>query len=171
MITETKTDTNLDKYLSSDELSLFHKQGEHYDLLSALSHEYNNTKIYDIGTYKGLSAVALSSNENNLVISYDIGYYVTVKQPNNVEFRIGTFYHDKEMLSSPLIMFDIDPHDGIQERNFVDNLINVGYKGTVVFDDIHLNDGMKKFWSSVTQEKHDYTQLGHWSGTGIVIFK
>ena len=60
---------------------------------------------------------------------------------------------------------------GKQERVFVDNLMSVGYKGTVLFDDIHLNEGMKQFWSSVTQEKHDYTSYGHWSGTGVVTFK
>jgi hypothetical protein len=165
-----KPDIGLDKYVKTH-TDIFHKKGEHYDLLSTISHNYSGIKIYDIGTYRGLSAVALSSNTNNLVVSYDIGYYIEVDRPNNVEFRIGNFYTDKEMLSSPLIMFDIDPHDGKQERVFVDNLINVGYKGTVIFDDIHLNEGMKNFWSSITQEKHDYTHLGHWSGTGIVIFK
>lgn len=164
-------DYTLDKYLNQEEVELFHKKGEHYDLLSTWSHQFNKVKIYDIGTYKGLSAVALSSNQDNLIVSYDIGYYVTVNQPNNVEFRIGSFYHDKEMLNSPLIMFDIDPHDGLQEKLFVQNLTNIGYKGTVIFDDIHLNDEMKDFWNSITQEKHDYTSIGHWSGTGIVIFK
>ena len=164
-------DYTLDKYFGPERAVGFHTKGEHYDLLSTLSKQYNGVRLYDIGTYQGFSAVALSSNKNNLIISYDIGYYVTIDRPNNVEFRVGNFYHDKDMLSSPLIMFDIDPHDGIQERAFVDNLINVGYKGTVVFDDIHLNDGMKKFWNSITQEKHDYTQYGHWSGTGIVLFK
>jgi hypothetical protein len=167
---DVKPDIGLDKYVKTH-TNIFHKKGEHYDLLSTISHNYSGVKIYDIGTYRGLSAVALSSNVNNLVISYDIGYYVEVDRPDNVEFRIGNFYTDKEMLSSPLIVFDIDPHDGKQERVFVDNLISVGYKGKVLFDDIHLNEGMKQFWSSITQEKQDYTQYGHWSGTGVVIFK
>jgi hypothetical protein len=171
-ITQLISDTNLDQYLETKEdKTFFHSKGEHYDLLSTISQQYNNIRIYDIGTYKGQSALALSSNQTNLVISYDIRYFVHVKQPSNMEVRIGNFYHDSEMLKSPLIMFDIDPHNGNDERQFVDNLISQNYKGTVVFDDIHLNDGMKKFWSSITQEKHDYTHLGHWSGTGVVIFK
>ncbi len=170
MITTVTPDNSLDVYLKSH-LELFHNKGEHYDLLSTLSKNYNNVKIYDIGSYRGLSAVALSSNPTNLVISYDIGYYVEVERPENVEFRIGNFYTDVDMLSSPLIVFDIDPHNGQDERTFVDNLIRVGYKGTVIFDDIHLNDGMKQFWESVTQEKVDLTNIGHWSGTGMVIFK
>lgn len=170
MITNITPDNSLDAYLNSHK-EIFHKKGEHYDLLSTLSHEYSGHKIYDIGTYRGLSAVALSSNPRNLVISYDIGYYVEVDRPKNVEFRIGNFYNDNEMLSSPLIVFDIEPHNGSDERNFVDNLVSVGYKGSVVFDDIHLNEGMEQFWNSITQEKNDLTYLGHWSGTGIVHFK
>lgn len=170
MITKLTPDSSLDKYLKQH-TEIFHKEGEHYDLLSTISHEYSGVKIYDIGTYRGLSAIALSSNPRNLVISYDIGYFVETLRPDNVEFRVGNFYHDSEMLNSPLIMFDIEPHDGLLERNFVDSLINQSYKGTVLFDDIHLNDGMKQFWTSVTQEKHDLTHVGHWSGTGIVVFK
>jgi len=171
-ITTLQPDYNLQQFLhTKEDVEFFYRNNEHYNLLTTLSNLYNNVRLYDIGTYKGTSAIALSSNPKNFVVSYDIVYCNEVKQPENVEFRIGNFYTDREMLNSPLIMFDIDPHNGRDERNFVDNLIRMGYKGTVVFDDIHLNDGMKQFWNSITQEKHDYTHLGHWSGTGIVIFK
>ena len=164
-------DFSRNPYLKEEHKQLFFDNREHYGLLSTLSKDYNGVKIYDIGTYKGLSALALSSNEKNLIISYDIEYHVEIHRPDNVEFRIGNFYRDYEMLKSPLIMFDIDPHNGLDETNFVDNLIRIGYKGTVIFDDIHLNEGMQKFWDSITQEKFDLTSVGHWSGTGKVIFK
>jgi hypothetical protein len=164
-------DTSLASYIKdNNDKDLFYAEKEHYTLLSMVSKEYNNTILYDIGSYKGLSAIALSSNQNNLVISYDIEYLLKVTRPKNVEFRIGDFYNDKQLLSSPLIMFDIDPHDGLQEKKFVSYLTSNNYKGTVIFDDIHLNDGMKDFWSSITQQKQDYTNLGHWSGTGVVHF-
>jgi hypothetical protein len=164
-------DTSLASYIKDKgDNDLFYAEKEHYTLLSMVSKEYNNTILYDIGSYKGLSAIALSSNQNNLIISYDIEYLLKVDRPKNVEFRIGDFYNDKQLLRSPLIMFDIDPHDGLQEKKFVGYLSSNNYKGTVIFDDIHLNDGMKDFWSSVTQQKQDYTDLGHWSGTGVVHF-
>lgn len=147
------------------------KEGkEHYSLLSKISNEYHNTILYDIGTYLGLSALALSSNQSNKIVSYDIGYFVEIERPENVEFRIGNFYTDHGLLKSPLIMFDIDPHNGKDEREFVDYLEKNNYKGIVIFDDIHLNVGMKQFWNSIIQEKHDYTYMGHWSGTGVVVF-
>lgn len=30
---------------------------------------------------------------------------------------------------------------------------------------------MKKFWNSITEEKYDITNVGAWSGTGLVYFK
>jgi hypothetical protein len=164
-------DTSLSSYIKdSNDKDLFYAEKEHYTLLSTVSKEYNNTILYDIGSYKGLSAIALSSNQTNLVISYDIEYLIVVDRPNNVEFRIGNFYNDKELLRSPLIMFDIDPHDGLQEKEFVRYLTSNNYKGAVIFDDIHLKDGMKNFWRYVTQQKQDYTNLGNLSGTGVLHF-
>jgi hypothetical protein len=40
-----------------------------------------------------------------------------------------------------------------------------------MLDDIHLNDDMKLFWNNITEEKYDLTSIGHWSGTGLVVFK
>ena len=159
-------------FLKKDTLiESFYNDKEHYKLLSTVSKEYNNVRLYDIGTYQGLSALALSSNNTNLVISYDIQNYVEIERPENVELRLGNFYNDKELLNSPLIMFDIAPHNGSDERKFVDYLVQNNYKGTVIFDDIYLGDDMKSFWNSITQEKQDYTSVGHWSGTGVVHFK
>jgi len=148
---------------------LFYAKQEHYLLLSNLSVGYHNQTLYDIGTYRGLSALALSYNKTNKVVSYDIGYFVTINRPENVEFRIGNFFTDREILKSPLIMFDVDPHDGKVERQFVDWLVENSYKGRIIFDDIHLNNEMESFWNSLTQEKIDCTQYGHWSGTGMLI--
>lgn len=165
-------DRNLDRYFRSPkEVSDFHNKGEHYNLLSSISHRFNKVKLYDIGTYKGNSAVALSSNPANLVISYDIGYYVDVDRPVNVEFRIGNFYYDVDVIKSPFILFDIDPHNGADELEFYEKLLQAGYKGIVLFDDIHLNSEMKYFWNSIKNKKFDLTNIGHWSGTGAVLFE
>ena len=37
---------------------------EHYKLMSYISYKYNNSLLLDIGTYRGLSALSLSSNPN-----------------------------------------------------------------------------------------------------------
>jgi hypothetical protein len=144
---------------------------EHYKLLAYFASLYDNTTFYDLGSYKGNSAIALAENLNNQVISYDIGYFLEyARQPINVEFRIGDFYRDKGLLDSPLIMVDVDPHDGKQESLFFNYLETNKYKGMVILDDIHLNKGMEDFWRSVSQRKVDATKYGHYSGTGLVFF-
>jgi hypothetical protein len=44
------------------------------------------------------------------------------------------------------------------------------YKGYVFCDDIHLNHNMENWWQSVKIEKYDITDIGHFSGTGLINF-
>ncbi len=145
---------------------------EHYRLLAHLSYKFNNQTLYDIGSYRGLSAIALAANQENKVISYDIDDFLRVEKMNNVEYKIGNCYEDPGLLSSPLIMLDVDPHEGTFEQSFVEYLLKQEYKGVVVLDDIHLNPAMIQFWNWISGvEKHDITEYGHHSGTGLVIFQ
>ncbi len=145
---------------------------EHYILLSALSNYFNFYKILDIGTYKGLSALALSYNKTNKVITYDIEDCYQVDFPSNVEYRLcknpENIFDIPDLYETKMILLDIDPHDGIQEQRFYEYLMDSRYDGILVLDDIHLNDGMKKFWNNIEHEKFDLTEIGHWSGTGLV---
>jgi hypothetical protein len=44
------------------------------------------------------------------------------------------------------------------------------FKGRLFLDDIHLNPAMKCFWNSISETKADITDIGHWSGSGLVDF-
>ncbi len=156
-----------------EDKELFMKKDEHYRLLACLAMmvPVNLKPIYDIGTYKGLSALALAcAISSRLVISYDIKYTVKIDRVDKIEFRIGDFNNDMDLRLSNLIMFDIDPHDGIQEREFVEEMKYSPFKGLVLFDDIHLNPEMEKFWNDISLPKYDLTHIGHWSGSGLVDF-
>lgn len=62
---------------------------QHYRLLAWLSTQYNGANIFDIGTWHGSSAVALSYSSNNVVYSYDIAAQRSnTKTPFNVAFQI-----------------------------------------------------------------------------------
>lgn len=144
---------------------------EHYQLLAWVSRSLSGSTLFDIGTFRGLSALALSANPANRVVSYDIENFLDLKDPpSNIEFKIGDFFKDTEILACPFIMFDVDPHNGEIERKTVAWLEANQYRGIVLFDDIHLNDHMRSLWNSIQQEKHDLTAHGHWSGTGAVFF-
>ncbi len=148
---------------------------EHYKILAYYSMQFNDSVLLDIGTYKGCSALALSYNPKNLVKSFDIrsGLRNISDHPDNVEFIIDNILnkeYENLILSSKFIMLDTD-HLGEFEREFYNHLKSINYKGLLLIDDIKLNDPMISFWESITDEKYDISNIGHHSGTGLVILK
>lgn len=145
----------------------------YYRLLALLSTQFNDQVLFDVGTFEGNSALTLSYG-NNKVVSYDVGDYRNLKSsPPNIEFVIGDFRNDERLMSSPLIYIDVSPHDGIQEKEFHEFFVKSGYKGIIVWDDIHFGQGMKNWWDNINDQnvlKLDVTSVGHHSGTGITIY-
>ncbi|MGC4044729.1 MAG: hypothetical protein QM758_13130 [Armatimonas sp.] len=144
---------------------------EHYRLLAHLSMLYSHRLILDVGTFHGASAVALSTNPLVKVLSYDIQNHRTrtISRPN-IEFRLRNVLDDPGCLAqASLILLDTF-HDGGFERQFIRKLLEVGFRGTLLLDDIHLNEAMEAFWKELTLPKADLTRIGHWSGTGIAYF-
>lgn len=149
-------------------------QREHYKLLTYIGKQFNNVTIIDAGTYKGFSCLSLAQNKTNNVITYDINdnnisFFNDYK---NIKSKILDINEesDKIINSAKLIFLDIDPHDGVQEKVFIERLKKIKFNGIVICDDINLNEGMKNWWNSVEFEKYDLTDIGHHSGTGLINF-
>jgi hypothetical protein len=153
---------------------------EHYHLLKELSTQINGKEIFDIGTWKGASALALSFNQTNTVHSFDLVHSHILPKISNIVYHLAnivTNTPDRELwkeriLASPLIFLDIDPHEGKDEYVFYEWLRDNNYKGVLICDDIHHFEAMRNnFWSKIPNEfKTDLTSQGHWSGTGKVQF-
>ena len=149
---------------------------EHYRFLVYLVSLFSNQIITDIGTHKGGSAVALASNPNNQVYSFDIENQITVDLsdiPNIhlLEANVAEYpKYNPLILSSSIIFLDTSPHEGVFETSFYNILSNNNYKGILCLDDIHLGAGMESFWNNIKHRKYDITSYGHFSGTGIVVF-
>jgi len=148
---------------------------EHYRLLAYITEMFNNIKILDIGTRYGESAICLSRNKSNKIITYDISNQCVNMTPelfkiNNIEFRHKDFRDDSEVKDASIIFLDVDPHDGYKEKEMYEFIKANNFKGILIVDDIILNEGMKQFWASIEKRKEDITSLGHWSGTGVVYF-
>jgi hypothetical protein len=143
---------------------------EHYRLLMYISSLYSNKILFDIGTNKCMSALALSYNKNNKIKTYDI-IKLLPKNPEraNIEYFIGDSTKDQDIKNTPFIFLDV-AHDGIYENILYKFLQSIEWDGLLMLDDIHLNLEMKQFWDSIEYKKHDITKVGHWSGTGIVEF-
>ena len=145
------------------------KCDQHYPLLSYLSTKYNDTTLIEIGTFRGLGALALSYNLCNTVVSYDIENFREWDDfPKNIEFRIKDFLEDADsVLSSPLIFFDAGTYapntekDGCLENITYNFLKDNKYQGVLILDDIYISSETKSFWDSITTKKHDLTPVGH----------
>jgi len=154
---------------------------EHYKLLAFFSTLFNNSNIIEIGTHLGHSALALSYNKTNTVYTFDIVDKVrpNIKNIENIKFCIddlfdkNTFDKWKDIiLSCPFIFLDCDPHNGTMEMSLLDFIKDIDYKGFVICDDIwYFKEMRDNFWYKIEdQYRYDLTDIGHWSGTGIVTF-
>ena len=145
-----------------------------YRLYAWLSTQFDKSIILDVGTRTGGSALALSYNENNQVISYDLQEQGASQiKKNNIEFKIQDFREDDSLNWDhvSIIMLDVDPHDGVQEEEMMEFLEDKGWKGILLLDDIGPQwPEVEDLWNRITYPKINVTEVGHLSGTGLVNF-
>ena len=145
---------------------------EPYQLLAYMSQQYTDSIILDIGSFYGNSALALSHNDNNKVISYDIiDHGQTGIKKDNIEWKVIDFRNDDSIDYSKVvaISLDVDPHDGVKEPEMINFLKEKGWSGPIILDDINLSSNMKEFWESLEDYKLDITSYGHMTGTGLLM--
>jgi protein-disulfide isomerase len=155
---------------------------QEYRLYSYLSTFFNNIVILDIGTLDGRSAVALSHNTSNQVISYDILKYINdnnhvIYGKKNIKLNIKNVFDDLNedfIKNVKIVMIDIDHYETI-ETLILNKLKELKFSGLVILDDITkhpepiVNECMNRLWNSIQDKKYDFTTYGHWSGTGVVV--
>jgi len=150
-----------------------------FRLYAYLSEKVNDCIILEIGTRHGGSTTAFSANPKNIVISYDIVPWETHEKliKSNIDLRIGNFMEDEtiDYNNVDIIMIDVDPHDGIQEPPMVEFLKEKKWSGILIVDDISTvldnpYPEMRSMWLDFPYEKYDVSDIGHYSGTGIVNF-
>lgn len=179
-LTKLPNNINFDSYRHYDLLegtSYFYlNEGEeHYQLLAYLSSKFDNKLFFDIGTYRGSSALALGYNKSNTIISYDIIDEKKSKflDEKNIEFIIGDSIKDNRLLKADLILLDT-AHDGVYESRFLKFIKDNNYKGIVIMDDVNHYPILKKLAEELQQrnvvELIDLTRIGHFSGTLALLF-
>jgi hypothetical protein len=152
---------------------------EHYKLLAHLTTLFKGRDIFDIGTHRGASALALSYNSENTVYSFDISQKYRLPTLQNVNYVIDDLWNSEcrsrwetRLLGSAFIFLDIDPHEGTREFEFYQWLKAKNYRGFLILDDVlHFTDMRNNLWHKIPlNERTDVTHMGHFSGTGIVQF-
>lgn len=160
--------------------------GEHYRLLAALVQELRPRNVLEIGTFTGLSALAMLSylpRDAQLttvdIISWD-KICGTFLRPT--DFATGNFRQivcdlrdpancrvHTQLLQSADIIFIDGPKDGVFEPRLLENLSLIGLpRGPLlIFDDIRIWN-MLATWRRIRYPKLDVTSIGHHTGTGLV---
>lgn len=169
-----KTNLNEIRSFSVAMENQFDEGPQPYKLYAYLSEWFNDTIILDIGTEWGNSALAFSYNTCNTVLSYDI----EDKNANrisreNTVFKIMNFMEDHTIPwdNISIIMIDVDPHDAIQEPPMIDFLYEKQWSGILLLDDVGMFPKMNEWFNTIDEEKWILdTEIGHYSGTGLVNF-
>jgi predicted O-methyltransferase YrrM len=157
--------------------------GEHYRLLQSVVHSCKVTRVVEVGTFTGMSAVQLFT-AGARVDTFDILPWQSF--PNSVltkdDFDRGhvrqhlgnlaeeDFFRDNLSIIQQADMIFIDgPKDGIFEEILLKKVLSTKLKRGcfLLLDDIYF-DSMVPLWENIVQPHFDLSVIGHASGTGLV---
>lgn len=160
--------------------------GEHYRLLAAMVAELDASRIVEIGTFQGLSALAMLSSlkAGGSLVTFDVVPWRDVRPVllRDGDFEDGRLRQEIADLSDFTVMkrhadvlqaaefFFIDAaKDGVMERKFLENFRRLGLpkKPILMFDDTKTWK-MIRIWHDIQEPKLDVTSFGHWAGSGLV---
>lgn len=163
--------------------------GEHYKLLAAFVKILQPKLIIEIGTATGASALALKKflPKKGKIVTYDVipwnqypGSGLAKDDfDQHLEQRIVDLSNpvlaetQRDDLAKADIVFVDAAKDGLMEHFFCAFFESVKFAAPCplfVFDDIRM-PVMLELWRSIKHPKLDFTSLGHWSGTGLVLWK
>lgn len=161
--------------------------GEHYRLLAALVRVATPTNVLEIGTFTGLSSLAMLATlpPGGHVTTFDLKSWKEIPSSalldedmanGRLDQRLGdlsldaVFSAHMHLITEADMIFIDGPKDDRFEGVFIDRLITTPRSRTaiVVLDDIRF-PCMVGLWRAITLPKLDLTSFGHWSGTGIFV--
>jgi hypothetical protein len=170
--------------IATETINDFHaKPGkEHFRLLAYLASLFRDSTIINIHTNGGYEALALSYESTNTVLSFgptDRITNTTIRTRENIQFHTDNILDPiirekwrESFLKSAFVFVDIEPHDGEIEYGLYRYLSDIGYTGFVIYDDIWYFKSMRNnLWYKIPEsQRYDLTEVGHWSGCGVVSF-
>ena len=160
--------------------------GEHYRLLAALVKLLQPKRVLEIGTFRGMSALALKKflPVAGKITTFDIVPWESVSdtflrpedfEDDRLQQQIGdlsdaaAFELHRSLIQETELLFVDGPKDGVFERKLLRQLETVDFHQPLllVMDDIRFWN-MLATWHEIERPKLDLTSFGHWSGTGLV---
>jgi predicted O-methyltransferase YrrM len=158
----------------------FNEDPSYFKLLTAISKLYPDAQFLELGTFTGSSAVAyLYGGTKKPVYTYDIAdshrFVHEGLQDRIILKKEDCIKADFSSLGKIDVIFLDISHNGDDEAAALRNMEAQGMlnDAMIIFDDILLNDNMKRLWAGVSgnegQSKFDLTAHGHASGTGVLL--
>jgi len=163
--------------------------GEHYKLLAGIVRVLQPKLVLEIGTATGLSALSLAKElpSDGKLVTFDLvgwrdypGCVLTDSDFDDARLtqRLddlsdpAAFSRLRDLVERAELIFVDAAKDGAQEQRFLDHFATCQFVKTpfIVFDDIRLWN-MLRIWRLVTRPKLDLTSFGHWSGTGVILWR
>jgi predicted O-methyltransferase YrrM len=160
--------------------------GEHYRLLAALVKLLQPKRVLEVGTFRGLSALALKRflPSAGKIVTFDVipwdSFPDSCLRPDDfaddrLRQQIGdlsdaaVFKLHRTLIQETELLFVDGPKDGVFERKLLQHLETVDFHKPllVVMDDIRFWN-MLAIWQDTARPKLDLTSFGHWSGTGLI---
>jgi predicted O-methyltransferase YrrM len=160
--------------------------GEHYKLLAGLVGALNARRVVEIGTFTGMSALALveALPPDGQLTTFDVKPWREIPDTwlTEADFATGRLAQEvadiaapggieryRELFDAADFIFVDGPKDGVTEPKFLSALARLALplNPVVMFDDIRVLN-MVAIWRSLARPKLDLTSFGHWSGTGLV---
>jgi predicted O-methyltransferase YrrM len=160
--------------------------GEHYRLLAAMLEETRPTTIVEIGTFTGLSVLAMLPvlRPDARLVTFDVFPWNQIpgsllRSEDFVPGRVEQVVADlgdldvarrhADLLRSADVIFMDAAKDGTLESRFLENFEAIGLKSgaLLVLDDIRVWN-MLAIWRRIARSKLDFTSFGHFSGTGLI---
>lgn len=155
-----------------------------FRIYSYLSTFYDRTIIVNIGTSKGCSALALSHNESNTIITYDTTDLIKnqnhkIFTKSNIKYKADykNDLGDKDFISKIRIVAIDTTRSDIDAKHIIDQLYDNDFAGIILLHDIvnSLNNvkhrtAIRDLWNNLTYNKCDLTEFSHcWPGIGMIL--
>ena len=160
--------------------------GQHYRFPAGLVAELQPRLIVEIGTFTGLSSLAMRSQlpAGGRIVTFDLVPWDQIQttaltpadfQDGGMEQRITNLMEwpgieeNRSLLENADFIFIDAAKDGSGERILLEHFRKLNFKNKPIlaFDDIRLWK-MLQIWDEIPEPKMDVSSFAHWTGTGLV---
>lgn len=163
------------KSITSVPVELISSPHDYYSFLWAAIKYLKPKNVVELGTYKGVSTRVMldALPPNSKLVTVDIkedAEYLNTVEDDRLKLIIGNSLSvADEFYDIDFLFVDTDHTYEVVCKEWDLYKTKLNSTAFVVFDDINLNEEMKKFWDEVEEEKYDVSQY-HQSGFGVILY-